>query len=161
PLCLHGHENVRLHIWDFGGQEIMHATHQFFLTQRNLYLLVLNGREGSEDTDADYWLKLITSFGGDSPVIVVLNKIKEHPFHLNRRALQQKYPIIRDLIKTDCEDRTGIMSLRKAVERETDCLEHLRDAFPASWFTIKDQLAGMQKNYLTFDEYCTVCEQHG
>ena len=31
--------NIRLNIWDFGGQEIMHATHQFFLTKRSLYLL--------------------------------------------------------------------------------------------------------------------------
>ena len=74
-----GHEHVRLNIWDFGGQEIMHATHQFFLTQRSLYLLVLNGREGGEDADADYWLRLIDSFGAESPVIVVLNKIKAHP----------------------------------------------------------------------------------
>jgi internalin A len=160
-LRLHGHEDVRLHIWDFGGQEIMHATHQFFLTQRSLYLLVLNGREGGEDADADYWLKLITSFGGDSPVIVVLNKIKEHPFDLNRRAVQQKYPLIRDFIKTDCADGTGIIALRKAIERETDRLEHLRDAFPASWFTIKDQLAKMKKNYMSFDEYCTLCARRG
>jgi internalin A len=73
-LKLNG-EEVRLHVWDFGGQEIMHATHQFFLTERSLYLLVLNGREGGEDADADYWLRLIESFGGNSPVIVVLNKI--------------------------------------------------------------------------------------
>jgi internalin A len=161
PLRLHDHEDVRLHIWDFGGQEIMHATHQFSLTQRSLYLLVLNGREGGEDVDADYWLKLITSFGGDSPVIVVLNKIKEHPFDLNRRALQQKYPFIRDVIKTDCADGTGIITLREAIERETDRLEHLRDAFPANWFTIKDQLARMKKNYLSFDEYCTICAERG
>ena len=25
-------------VWDFGGQEIMHATHPFFLTRRSLYL---------------------------------------------------------------------------------------------------------------------------
>ena len=87
-------EEVRLNLWDFGGQEIMHATHQFFLTQRSLYLLVLNGREGGEDLDAEYWLKLIESFGGDSPVILVLNKIKEHPFDVNRRALQSKYPAV-------------------------------------------------------------------
>ena len=31
-------------VWDFGGQEIMHATHQFFLTKRSLYLLVLDAR---------------------------------------------------------------------------------------------------------------------
>jgi len=159
PLFLNGNEYVRLNIWDFGGQEIMHATHQFFLTQRSLYLLVLNGREGGEDADADYWLKLIESFGSESPVIVVLNKINEHPFDLNRRALQQKYPAIREFIKTDCADRTGLVDLRRAIERETDRLEHLRDAFPASWFTIKDRLARMEKNYLTFDQYREVCTE--
>ena len=62
-------ENVRINIWDFGGQEIMHSTHQFFLTKRSLYLLVLNGRQGHEDADAEYWLSLIESFGEDSAVI--------------------------------------------------------------------------------------------
>jgi internalin A len=161
PLRLPDQEDVRLHIWDFGGQEIMHATHQFFLTQRSLYLLVLNGREGGEDADADYWLKLITSFGDDSPVIVVLNKIKEHPFDLNRRALQQKYPSIRDFVKTDCADGTGLSALHQAIERETERLEHLRDALPATWFTIKDQLARTKKNYLSFDEYCAICAERG
>jgi internalin A len=116
----------------------MHATHQFFLTQRSLYLVVVNGREGGEDADADYWLKLIDSFGTESPVIVVLNKIKAHPFDLNRRGLQQKYPAIREFIKTDCEDGMGLDQLRHAIARETDRLEHLRDAFPTSWFAIKD-----------------------
>ena len=161
PLTLNTNENVRLNIWDFGGQEIMHHTHQFFLTQRSLYLLVLNGREGQEDADAEYWLKLIESFGGESPVIIVLNKIKEHPFDVNRRALQQKYPMIRDFIKTDCESGTGLKQLRKAIERETDRLEHLRDAFPSAWFAIKDKLAGMKKNYLSFDEYRKLCDKLG
>jgi internalin A len=160
-IRLHTDENVRLNVWDFGGQEIMHATHQFFLTQRSLYLLVLNGREGGEDADAEYWLKLIESFGDESPVIVVLNKIKEHPFDLNRNALQRKYTAIREFIKTDCDDGTGFDQLRKAIERETDRLDHLRDPFPASWFTIKDKLAGMEKNFLSFDEYRGVCAELG
>lgn len=154
-------DSVRLNVWDFGGQEIMHATHQFFLTERTLYLLVLSGREGVEDADADYWLKLIQSFGGDSPVVVVLNKIKEYPFDVNRNALLRKYPFIREFVKTDCDDATGIAELRGIVERETDRLEHLRDAFPASWFSIKEKLAGMEKNYLSFGEYREVCAQLG
>jgi internalin A len=162
PLLLNGKEDVRLNVWDFGGQEIMHATHQFFLTQRSLYLLVLNGREGGEDADAEYWLRLVESFGGEeSPVIVVLNKIKEHPFDVVRRNLQQKYPFIREFVKTDCADGTGIEELRRAVERETDRLPHLRDAFPASWFSIKDGLAGMKKNYLSFEEYRRFCDGQG
>ena len=154
-------DDVRLNIWDFGGQEIMHATHQFFLTQRSLYLLVLNGREGGEDADAEYWLKLIESFGGDSPVITVLNKITEHPFDVNRRALKLKYPFIRDFVRTDCKDNEGLNKLRKTIEQETSRLKHLRDAFPANWFTIKDRLAGMRKNFLSFEEYRKICSRLG
>jgi internalin A len=154
-------DRVRLNVWDFGGQEIMHATHQFFLTERSLYLLVLSGREGIEDADAEYWLKLIQSFGGSSPVVLVLNKIKEHPFDVNRNALQRKYPFIREFVKTDCEDATGIEELRGVVERETDKLEHLRDAFPASWFSIKEKLAGMENNYLSFEKYRKECARLG
>jgi internalin A len=45
-----------------------HAFHPpVFLTERSLYLLVLNGRQGHEDEDADYWLELIHSFGADPP----------------------------------------------------------------------------------------------
>jgi internalin A len=154
-------DNVRLNVWDFGGQEIMHATHQFFLTERSLYLLVLSGREGVEDVDAEYWLKLIQSFGGNSPVVIVLNKIKEQPFDVNRNALLRKYPFVREFVKTDCADATGIGELQRVVERETNRLEHLRDAFPASWFSIKDRLAGMKRNYLSFEEYRRECEELG
>jgi internalin A len=41
-------------------------------------------------------------------VIVVLNKIHEHPFDVNRGALQQKFPNIRRFIATDCETETGL-----------------------------------------------------
>jgi internalin A len=161
PIQLNGNEDVRLNIWDFGGQEIMHATHQFFLTQRSLYILVLSGRQGHEDADAEYWLNLIQSFSNESPVIIVLNKIKEHPFDVNRRGLQQKFPDIKDFIETDCENGLGLDEMRLAIERETDRLKHLRDAFPASWFGIKDKLAAMTENFITFERYRSLCNEQG
>ena len=154
-------EKVQLNVWDFGGQEIMHSTHQFFLTERSLYLLVLSGREGHEDEDAEYWLKLIQSFGGDSPVIVVFNKQREHPFDVNRGGLLQKYPNIKTFVATDCKNGLGIGELRKAIKRETDRLEGLRAKFPAQWFKIKDRLAGMKENYLTFEKYREICGKLG
>ena len=160
-LRLHGDELVRLNIWDFGGQEILHATHQFFLTSRSLYLLVLTGREGAEDADAEYWLKLVESFGDRSPVIVVLNKSKEYPFDVNRRGLRLKFSNIRHFIKTDCQDGLGIDELRQAIEIETDLLEHLRVAFPENWFAIKEKLAVMRSNFLSFDEYRQLCAELG
>jgi internalin A len=163
-IKLNGEDAVRLNVWDFGGQEIMHATHQFFLTERSLYLLVLNGREGLEDRDADYWLRLVESFGGNSPVIVVLNKIHEQPFDLNRRGLEQKYIGIREFIASDCQDATGIADLRRAIVRETDRLEDLRVNFPASWFAIKDRLASMSEkgeDFLDLDTYREECSKLG
>ena len=35
----------RVNIWDFGGQAIYHQTHQFFLTERSLYALVVDTRQ--------------------------------------------------------------------------------------------------------------------
>jgi internalin A len=40
----HG-EDFIANVWDFGGQEIYHTTHQFFLTKRSLYLLVVDDRK--------------------------------------------------------------------------------------------------------------------
>ncbi len=161
PLSLSRKEKVQLNVWDFGGQEIMHSTHQFFLTERSLYLLVLSGREGHEDEDAEYWLKLIQSFGGDSPVIVVLNKQGEHPFDVNRGGLLQKYPNVKGFVATECKNGYGIGELRKTIKHETDGLEGLRAKFPAQWFRIKDRLGGMEENYLTFERYREICGELG
>jgi internalin A len=160
-----GQDDVRLNIWDFGGQEIMHATHQFFLTKRSLYLLVLNAREGEQDANVEYWLRLIESFGGDSPVLVVINKVADHAFDLNRRGLQAKFPAIRGFVPTDCETELGLEELRQAILRETDRLEHLRDPFPASWFTVKDTLAHLRaregENFIPFARYQQLCAEQG
>jgi internalin A len=156
---LRGDDKAHLNVWDFGGQEIMHATHQFFLTRRSLYLLVLSGREGKEDQDAEYWLKLIESFGGESPTLVVLNKQREHPFDVNQRQLQGKYPFIRGFLKTDCGDCFGFDDLRHRIEQEINVLPHLRDGFPAEWFAVKDQLPRSRKNFISFDEYRKVCRR--
>jgi internalin A len=156
-----GKDRILLNIWDFGGQEIMHATHQFFLTKRSLYLLVLNAREGEQDANVEYWIRLIESFGGESPVIVVINKSKDHVFDLNRRGLQEKFPAIRDFIHTDCEVNLGFEMLRHAIECETDRLEHLRDPFPASWFMVKDRLAHLQENFITYKAYQQLCAANG
>lgn len=142
----------------------MHATHQFFLTQRSLYLLVLNGRTGGEDADADYWLQIVESFGGESPVIIVLNKIKEHPFDLNRRGLQEKFPAIREFVRVDCKDATGFDELHAAIRKQTAALKDLRVPFPSSWVQIKDRLSAMAEkgeNYINFERYRELCSDLG
>ena len=124
-------DTVRLHVWDFGGQEILHATHQFFLTERTLYLLVLSGREGSPTQDAEYWLQLIKSFGGDSRALIALNKSVQHPFDVNRGLLVEKYPFIIGFVATDCQDGSGIKDLEQLILHQIGALEHRKSDFPS------------------------------
>lgn len=59
--------DIDVHIWDFGGQEIMHATHKFFMTQNSVYVVVVTPREEDRygETELSYWLKLVQSFAPD------------------------------------------------------------------------------------------------
>ena len=160
-IRLNGAEDISLHVRDFGGQEIMHATHRFFLSQRSLYLLVLNGRGGRQQADAAYWLNAIATHAADSPVIIVRNKIHEDSCPLDRTALRRGFPAVRAVIDTDCADRTGIDELAAAIRRETDALPELRSRFPAAWFAIKDRLSAMPENFLSFAAYRALCAEHG
>jgi len=152
---------ARLNVWDFGGQEIMHATHQFFLTERSVYLLVLNGREGGEDEDAEYWLKHIVTFGGDSPVVIVQNKINQQPFELNYRGLQSRYPQIRAFIKTDCRDGIGLNNLRAEIERIVNEMPLIRMQIPLPWFKVKTSIEAMETDFISYEKYRLICESYG
>ncbi|MBD2596211.1 leucine-rich repeat domain-containing protein [Nostoc spongiaeforme FACHB-130] len=150
-------KDIRLNVWDFGGQEIYHATHQFFLTKRSLYLLVCNCRTSEEENRIEYWLKLIESFGGQSPVIIVGNKRDEQPLDINRKALREKYPNIQAIIETSCQDNIGIDELRTAIFQQIANLKEVYDLLPLSWFEVKQQLESMPQDFISYSNYIGIC----
>jgi internalin A len=158
PVKIDG-DDVRTHVWDFGGQEIMHGTHRFFMTERALYLVLLSGREGTEDHDAEYWLSLVRSFGGDAPVLVLLHKWDELHFELNRELLRQKYGKDLVFIETDSKSGHGIPELRDAICGHAKRLPGLKAAWPAEWRSIKDELPAQKKSWLTFEEFRAFCRE--
>jgi internalin A len=154
--------SYNINMWDFGGQEIMHATHQFFLTKRSLYLLVLDSRITQEENRVEYWLKLIQSFGGDSPVLVVGNKTDQHPLDIDRTGLQKKYPNIVGIFETSAATGKGMDGLRIAIAEQIHNLPHVRDLLPESWFMVKKQLEelGRSKNFINHDEFLSLCKDN-
>jgi internalin A len=152
-------KDIRLNVWDFGGQEIYHATHQFFLTKRSLYLLVCNCRTSEEENRIEYWLKLIESFGGQSPVIIVGNKKDEQPLDINRKALREKYPNIQAIIETSCQDNIGIDELRNAIFQQVGKLKEVYDLLPLTWFEVKQQLESMPQDFISYNSYIGICHQ--
>jgi len=150
---------ARVNLWDFGGQEIMHATHQFFLTSRSIYVVVLDGRK---DEDAEYWLNHVRSFGGDSPVLVVLNKMDEHPsYDVNRRFLVSKYPQIKGYFGVSCKSQVGLKELRSAIAAAVKSVEVVGTLWPEPWFRVKKELECMTASFIGVDDYIELCRRCG
>lgn len=154
-----GTETITAHLWDFGGQEVMHATHQFFLAQRCIYVLVLNSRT---DDKAEYWLKHTSSFGGKSPVLVVLNKIDENPtFEVNRKILSEKYPQIKGYYRLSCQNDNGIENFQQALREQISRSDTCRTPFPVAWLKVKNHFTAMTQDYIESTEFRQVCTQNG
>ncbi|HEV2880813.1 MAG TPA: COR domain-containing protein [Pyrinomonadaceae bacterium] len=153
---------VRSRAWDFGGQEILHATHQFFLTERSLYLLVLEPRTGLAQRDAEYWLKLIETQGNGSPVIVAMNWSHGRPWKVDEVKLHRKFPFIVGFIPTDALYGDGIERLRRKINETVE--KRMPDVwlpFPKRWRKIKDEVSGMRDNFLTYRRYVNLCKRSG
>ena len=162
---------VTLNIWDFGGQEIMHGTHRFFLTARSLYLLVLEDRR-QDDRSVYEWLKTIRNRGQDSPVIVVINKSDggKQDLRLDQAGLRDDYPSIVDFIRTSCDPgkraAASIQKLRELIARtlaEDERLKYVRDPIPQPWLRVKKAVAKMarEQRVLERSKFERLCEQPG
>lgn len=148
-------DEITANFWDFGGQTIYHSTHQFFLSKRSIYILVLDGRKEQEE---EYWLKMIENFGGDSKVFVILNKIDDNQqASLDEKFLRNKYPNIIDFLKVSCKDDIGIDILKKKLEKEILESEIIKEVLPKSWFDTKEELEEMTEDFLDYDSFEKIC----
>ena len=131
------------------------------MSQRSVYVLLLNSRN---DDQAEKWLKYANSFGGNSPVLVVLNKIDENPpFEVERKSLQEKYPQIQAFFRVSCAvaNDKGLADFKEALRREIDRADTRRTPFPAHWLAVKEHFSNMQADYIETAEYRRVCMEHG
>ena len=69
-------KNFSFNIWDFGGQEEYYATHQCFMTERSLYLVLWNIMDGEKGiNELRPWLDNIVARARKSPVLIVATHI--------------------------------------------------------------------------------------
>lgn len=155
----HDKKKIKINFWDFGGQDILHSTHQFFMSKRSIYLLILDGRK---DENPDYWLQLIESFAGSSPVLLVMNKIDSNPrYDVDRRFLKKKYPFILGFYRTSCASKIGIDELRAGILSALDSVEILTTEWRRDWLNVKERIESMRMSYINEKEYGNICEEEG
>jgi len=151
---------MSMNLWDFGGQEIYHATHQFFLTRRSLYLLVWDARQEEEYGRIDYWLKTIETFAMHSPILLVMNKSDERIKHLNFKDLKQRCPQLVVSGRVSAKKAVGIRSLRKLIRKEAWNLPLMGTFWPPSWLNVRRALETDTRHHMPYGEYLMLCRKH-
>ncbi|NEP81305.1 MAG: GTPase [Okeania sp. SIO3B3] len=151
--------DFQMNIWDFGGQEVYHATHQFFLTKRSLYILVADTRK--EDTDFYYWLNIAELLSDNSPLLIIKNEKQERKREINQRALQGQFSNIKEILATNLATNRGLEKIRTDIQHYISNLPHIGTAIPKTWKKVREILETDSRNYISLEEYLSICEQNG
>ncbi len=151
--------DFRTNIWDFGGQEVYHSTHQFFLTRRSLYVLVADDRK--EDTDFNYWLQVVELLSAGSPLLIVQNEKQERRRDMDFGVLRARFPNLLGTYRTNLATNRGLPELVSAIQAELERLPHIGTPLPATWKRVRERLEHDQRAYIGVDEYLAICQDHG
>ncbi|MEM9274674.1 MAG: COR domain-containing protein [Cyanobacteria bacterium P01_F01_bin.143] len=145
-----------VNIWDFGGQEIYHATHQFFLTKRSLYSLVADSRK--EHTDFYYWLNIVELLSDNSPLLIIKNEIQDRPVTINERALRGQFTNLKETLATNLATPRGMNEIFKNIKYYIQNLPHIGQALPKKWIKVRKILEEDKRNYISLQEYLDICQ---
>ncbi|OJJ23263.1 hypothetical protein BKI52_02595 [marine bacterium AO1-C] len=176
-------QKVLLNVWDFGGQDIYHATHRLFMQTQAIFILVWdveteerkiqrgilkNGEEVSyHNFKLPYWLDYAHILGKQSPVLVVQSKKAIHQKKLpdNWNDLQNKYNI-EDWLATDSSvddwEENGfdnfVFQLERCIKREINkaCTD-----LPSAWWAVKEAIGKLGAKTLSIPDFQQICDKQG
>ncbi|MBK8194933.1 MAG: hypothetical protein IPK76_17620 [Lewinellaceae bacterium] len=134
---------IRLNVWDLGGQQFMRSTHQFFFTERTLYVLVTVARRERKD---------------------LINKTDLDEHDIDREPLRREYPNIKGFVRTAVYDspEKKVVALDTIQELQAKIHEIVSDKneMPSvfveqrpEWFTVKNELEAMDMEYISYEKY--------
>ncbi|KAM3113261.1 COR domain-containing protein [Phormidesmis sp. 146-33] len=152
-------KQFRVNIWDFGGQEIYHATHQFFLTKRSLYVLVADSRK--EDTDFHYWLNIVELLSENSPLLIIKNEKHDRHREINEAALRGQFTNLEKTLATNLATNRGLDDILKEIKHQIAHLPHIGTALPKTWVRVREALERDDRDHISLEEYFKICHQNG
>jgi internalin A len=165
-------------VWDFGGQQIYQTTHQFFLSHRSLYVLVLDtGKDsiGNDDTTVNYWLQTIELLGDNSPVLFIKNEKNERQAIIDMLQKKSRFDFIKGDFNIDLnalipgtptydkKREDDFIRLKKEMESELQNLPLIGFSMPKNWVEIRDELEKLSHQYssISLTDYVTLCKKNG
>ncbi|TYQ23664.1 GTP-binding protein [Pseudanabaena sp. UWO311] len=158
-FCREDGNQITINIWDFGGQEIYHSTHQFFLSKRSLYVLVADNRK--EDTDFYYWLNVVELLSDNSPILIVKNEKQDRKREINVNQLRDEFDNLKDVLETNLANNRNLEAIVTACKYHLSQLPHIGQTLPKTWVRVRRILESDPRNFITLETYLQICEDNG
>ncbi len=154
---------MQLNTWDFAGQEIAHATHQFFLTNRSLFLLAWNARHGFAQGRLYYWLDTIQALAPESPVLIVATHTDQRDADLPLADLRRSYPQIIGHCPISNATGQGVEELRQEIVKtaaDPRKLPLMGERWPTAWLDAANALRASPEKHLPARELWKRLAEH-
>ena len=155
----------RLNVWDFGGQQIYHATHQFFLTKNSLYLLVDDTR--NDDTTIHhegfkFWLEVVETLSESSPLLIFQNEKGDRSKAIDQAGIQGRFTNVKEVYRGNLDQPGSVKTLQQAIEYFVQQLPHIGERVPKKWVAIREELEqlAVAKPFISQDDYFEVYRGH-
>lgn len=155
----------RLNVWDFGGQQIYHATHQFFLTKNSLYILLDDTTKDAQsvtDENFRYWLEVIDLLSKHSPVLIFQNEKGGRSKAIDIQGIKGRFDNVKEVYNGNLMMPESTEKLAQAIEYQVQQLPHVGAQVPAKWVDIRRALEqkAEDKAYISQQDYFDLYEQH-
>jgi internalin A len=184
-----GNRQLKVSLWDFGGQDIYHGTHSLFLKSRAIFLLCWSpGEEDRREQVVEglthqnrplaYWVDYVRHLAGaDSPLIVVQTQCDRENDAQERRVQELELSGFEFRRTRHFSARTGVgeSELRGAIAAAADWMKErhgtaligrgrmaVLDQLEA-WRTADAELPAEERRHKTLsqEEYLALCETAG
>ncbi|XP_060074414.1 uncharacterized protein LOC132554131, partial [Ylistrum balloti] len=135
-------ETISYSVWDFAGQTVYYNTHQFFLSDRAVYLLLWNIRLGHEHAGLNFWLNSITVHAPKAPIFVVGTHTDQMTkVELPMDEMNQTYHQIEGFHFVSSKNGNGIPDLKEALYKVTLQQEYMGEKIPQAWLHFESIIA--------------------
>ncbi|MBK7054247.1 MAG: GTP-binding protein [Leptospiraceae bacterium] len=158
-------DDLKINLWDFGGQEKYVYNHQLFFTPNTIYLLVTDTVSQDRFDDVNYWLPMINSLAPNSPILLVVNKSDVDTKNIPIKALQEKYKQINSSIHVSALKGTNIEELKQRiisiVQKDSTLFERMQKILPKHWQKVKSKLLSKKEKTMDKKEFDSICIDSG
>ena len=165
--AVRGEDTLTLHLWDFGGQTILHSMHRCFLTDQTCYVVTVRTRETDVTPRARYWLRNVRAFAPSSPILLYVNcwENADGRRAIDETRLRKEFPNIEAVVYCSAKEAEDGAFRAEFLDRLVGMVaasESSQRTVNRRWNAVRNAITAESdtEHYLTKKRYRELCKEN-